>query len=170
MSIVKLLLAIWIIGMAARWITGKQAERRQHREMEKLKREQIRQREEQRQMREEQREQARKQATHDIALEKARLEREELRREQEKQADEIAKLRHTIDQAQFDIDYLLERIGSIDTQTDYYIYLQSATVPGGDEWCKYQRRIDTLKAQAHAAETRLSKARFNKAQAERKMA
>lgn len=163
MSIVSLLLVVWIIGMVARWITGKQEQRRTQKSMERL-------RADQRRLREEQREQARKQAAHDIALEKARLEREELRREQEKQADEIAKLRHTIDQAQFDIDYLLERIGSIDTQTDYYIYLQSATVPGGDEWCKYQRRIDTLKAQAHAAETRLSKARFNKAQAQRKLA
>lgn len=163
MSIVTLLLVVWIIGMAARWITGKQEQRRTQKSMERL-------RADQRRLREEQREQARRQAAHDIALERARQEREELRREQEKQADEIAKLKHTIEQAEFDIDYLLERIGSIDTQTDYYIYLQSATVPGGDEWCKYQRRIDTLKAQAHAAETRLSKAQFTKAQAQRKLA
>lgn len=162
MSIITLLLTIWIIGMVARWITRKQAERRTQKSMERL-------RADQRRLREEQREQARRQAEHDTALERARVEREELRREQERQADEIAKLRHTIEQAEFDIDYLLERIGSIDAQTDYYIYLQSATVPGGDEWLKYQRKIDTLRSQVHTAETRLSKARFAKAQAERKL-
>lgn len=163
MSILTLLLVAWVIGMVARWITGKQAQRRTQKSMERL-------RADQRRLREEQREQARKQATHDIALERARLEREELRKEQARQREEVEKLRHTIDQAEFDIDYLLERIGSLDTQTDYFIYLQSATVPGGDEWCKYQRRIDTLKSQAHAAETRLSKARFAKEQAQRKLA
>lgn len=162
MSILTLLLVVWIIGTAARWITGKQAERRTQKSMERL-------RADQRRLREEQREQARRQAQHAIALKRARLEREDLRREQEKQAEEMAALRQKIEQAEFDIDYLLERIGSLDTQTDYQIYLQSATVPGGDEWLKYQRKIDTLRSQVHTAETRLSKARFAKAQAERKL-
>lgn len=163
MSILTLLLVIWIIGMAARWITGKQAQRRTQKSMERL-------RADQRRLREEQREQARKQTAHDIALEKARLEREDLRKEQARQADEIAKLRHTIDQAQFDIDFLNERVGRIDIQTDYYIALQSATTPGGAEWWKYQKKIDGLKNQAHTVEKQISKAKFQKAQAERKMA
>lgn len=163
MSIVTLLLVVWIIGMAARWITGKQEQRRTQKSMERL-------RADQRRLREEQREQARKQTEHAIALERARQEREELRREQERQADEIAKLRHTIEQAQFDIDFLNERVGRIDIQTDYYITLQSATTPGGAEWWKYQKKIDVLKNQAHTVEKQINRAKFQKEQAQRKLA
>ena len=107
----------------------------------------------------------------------AQAERERLRKEQERQAKEQARLaeeqermRHVLAQATADIDFLQERSAELYAQLDNVLLLQAGTVPGSSAHTKYQSKIVTLHNQIHAAESKLSRAQYQREQAQRKLA
>ena len=109
----------------------------------------------------------------------AAIEREQMRqrKEQEKQAamlakheEEIEKLKFRMAQAESDIEHYTEQLANLYALLDIEEMAQSSAVPGSKEDAKHQRKIITLTNQIHTAETRLEKAKFNKEQAERKIA
>ena len=115
-----------------------------------------------------------------IALEKARIEQEKWNAKQEKinrkqaeinrKTDErLHKVEFTLAQAVSDIEFLRDRLAQLDAQRDYYMLQQSGTVPGGKEHTKWQNKIMVIDNQIHTTENKLSKAEFNKAEAERKL-
>ena len=117
------------------------------------------------------------QEEHEKALAKATRERERLRREQERQAAVLAKheemiARNTqiLKQAVADIDFQNERLAELDAQLDYLMMKQAATVPGSKEHERLQSKIVSLHNQIHTAESKLSRAQFNREQAQRKLA
>ena len=168
---------------------------RAERERQRIREEQAAQREEMRLMRERAKAETRRQ----IEAEKARIawqkrqdainrqaqaERERLRKEQERQAKEqerqaaeiakheaeIERMRHVLAQATADIDFLQERSAELYAQLDNVLLLQAGTVPGSSAHTKYQSKIVTLHNQIHAAETKLSRAQYQREQAQRKLA
>lgn len=104
-------------------------------------------------------------------------------REQERQARELAKheeqlakhekriadLEFKAAQAERDIEFLTETIGSLDGLNDHYKLLQCGTLPGSKEWVKYQNKIMTLENKTHTAEARLAKAQHAKEMAEKEL-
>lgn len=108
-----------------------------------------------------------------IALEKARIEQEKWNAKQEeinrKTDERLHKVEFTLAQAVSDIEFLRDRLAQLDAQRDYYMLQQSGTVPGGKEHTKWQNKIMVIDNQIHTTENKLSKAEFNKAEAERKL-
>ena len=99
-----------------------------------------------------------------------------MKKEQERQAAQLAKhdaeiekLKHTVEKAEFDIGFLLQRVAELDSQLDYVLLQQSGTVPGSKQFEKYQSKIVSLHNQIYSAETRLNKAQYAKAQAAAKL-
>ena len=133
------------------------------RRMERIEAEQAAQREEQRRMIMRQREQANR-------LAKAEQEQSRQRKEQQKQAEQIAKLKYTVAQTISDIAYLTDHIADLDAQLDYCLLQQAETIPGSKSFEKYQNKVVSLKTRIHAAESKLSKAQYQQAQAKRKLA
>ena len=182
---------IWAICKLISAASRGAKERAAERERERIRAEQTRIREEQARARAWQREQeqrareaARRQVEHDKAIAKAAREREALRKEQERQAKEQARqaaeiakheaeldrMRHVLAQATADIDFLQERSAELYAQLDNVLLLQAGTVPGSSQHTKYQNKIVTLHNQIHAAETKLSRAQYQREQAQRKLA
>lgn len=108
-----------------------------------------------------------------IALEKARIEQEKWNAKQEeinrKTDERLRKVEFALAQAVSDISFLRDRLAQLDAQRDYYMLQQSGTVPGGKEHTKWQNKIMVIDNQIHTTENKLSKAEFNKAEAERKL-
>lgn len=108
-----------------------------------------------------------------IALEKARIEQEKWNAKQEeinrKTDERLHKVEFALEQAVSDISFLRDRLAQLDAQRDYYMLQQSGTVPGGKEHTKWQNKIMVIDNQIHTTENKLSKAEFNKAEAERKL-
>ena len=100
----------------------------------------------------------------------AKAERERLAREQAKQADMIEKMQFQLDQATQNIDFLQGRIAELDAQLDYWLLQQAGSIPGSKTFEKCQSKIVSLHSQINAAEMKLGKAQFCKAQAQRKLA
>ena len=168
---------IWAICKLISAASRKAKADRAERERERIRQEQTHIREEQARARAWQREAARRQVEHDKAIARAAREREALRKEQARQAAEIAKheaeldrLRHVLAQATADIDFLQERSAELYAQLDNVLLLQAGTVPGSSQHTKYQNKIVTLHNQIHAAETKLSRAQYQREQAQRKLA
>jgi len=115
-----------------------------------------------------------------VALEKARIEQEKWNWKQEelnrKQAEYNVKMSERMHKAEAklelaisDITFLRDRLAQLDAQRDYIMLQQSGTVPGGKEHTKYQTKIISIDNQIHTTESRLAKAEFAKAEAERKL-
>ena len=142
----------------------------------RIKREQERIREEQARIKKEQRRQkewAKSETARRIAIEREQIRQ---RAEQEKQAkqladheERIAKAEQTIAQATADIDFLRDRIAQLDTLLDLEKLEQAGATPGSKTDIKCQKRIMTLENQIHSAEQRLSKAQYNRMNAQRKL-
>ena len=81
----------------------------------------------------------------------------------------IADLEFKAAQAERDIEFLTETIGSLDGLNDHYKLLQCGTLPGSKEWVKYQNKIMTLENKTHTAEARLAKAQHAKEMAEKEL-
>ena len=81
----------------------------------------------------------------------------------------IADLEFKAAQAERDIEFLTETIGSLDGLNDHYKLLQCGTVPGSKEYIKYQNKIMTLENKTHTAEARLAKAQHTKKMAEKEL-
>lgn len=183
-----IILAIWGIYRILKGTAERRQAERAERERQRIREEQAAQRREIAEMRERARQETRRQIEAEkqrIAWQKeqerknhgAKAERERLAKEQERQwkelerqAAEQEKMKQQLETARFDIDFLLDRLAKIDTQTDYFLSLQAACVPGSEEYAKYERKIMTLQNQAHAAETKLHKAEYSRQQAERSLA
>lgn len=107
------------------------------------------------------------------------IEREQMRqaKEQAKQAamlakheEEIEKLKFKVSQAEANIEYLTEQLGQYYALLDVLQNQQMSTVPGSKADATAQGKIITLQNKIHSAESRLEKAKFDKEQAERKIA
>ena len=83
--------------------------------------------------------------------------------------ERLHKVEFALAQAVSDISFLRDRLAQLDAQRDYYMLQQSGTVPGGKEHTKWQNKIMVIDNQIHTTENKLSKAEFNKAEAERKL-
>lgn len=172
MTYIITFLALCIIGKI---ISAAQEKARQA-QIARIRIEQQRQREEQARMREdfrreqaEAREQAKRQA--EIERETARL-----AKEQEKQAAQLAKhekrmaeLTFRMKQAEKDVAFLKDRIGSLDAQRDFLLLQQAGTVPGCKEHTKLQSKIISLDSQIHAAEAKLAKAKHTRSSARKEL-
>ena len=106
------------------------------------------------------------------------LEREQMRqkKEQERQAkiiadhgERIAKAEQTIELATADIDFLRNRTAQLNALLDLEKLEQAGAIPGSKTDIKCQKRIMTLENQIHSAEQRLSKAQYNRTNAQRKL-
>ena len=191
MNVLIFAAVIWaickLISAASRGAKERAAEMERERiraEQERIREEQARARAWQREQEQRAREAARRQVEHDKAIARAAREREALRKEQERQAKEQARqaaeiakheaeldrMRHVLAQATADIDFLQERSAELYAQLDNVLLLQAGTVPGSSAHTKYQSKIVTLHNQIHAAETKLSRAQYQREQAQRKLA
>ena len=176
-----------LISAASRNSKQRQAERERERiraEQQRIREEQARARAWQREQEQRAREAARRQVEQDKAIAKAEREREALRKEQERQAKEQARqaaeiakheqeldrMRHVLAQATADIDFLQERSAELYAQLDNVLLLQAGTVPGSSAHTKYQSKIVTLHNQIHAAESKLSRAQYQQAHLQAKLA
>ena len=188
MTTIIVILAIWGVYRLLKGTAERRQAERAERERQRIREEQAAQREEMRLMRERAKAETRRQ----IEAEKARIawqkrqdainrqaqaEREKLRKEQERQAKEqerqateMEKMRHVLAQATADIDFLQERSAELYAQLDNVLLLQASTVPGSSQHTKYQSKIVTLHNQIHAAESKLSRAQYQREQAQRKLA
>lgn len=176
MTVIIIIVSAWCIFKILNAIGSKVREEKRQKEIERVKDEQRRVREWQIEQERINREAARQRAEHDKAIAKAQREREILQKEQERQAaqlakheEEIEKLKFTVQQSESDIEFFEARIAELDYQLDFLLMKQSATTAGSAEFEKYQNKIVSLHGQIHNAEAKLSKARYSKAQAERKL-
>ena len=107
------------------------------------------------------------------------IEREQIRQAKEiekheawlrKHDEEIAKAKFMISKATSDIEHLTEQIGQFYALLDVLQNQQIMAVPGSKADITAQSKIITLQNKIHTAENRLEKAKFDKEQAERKIA
>ena len=123
----------------------------------------------QRQREEEYRERVRLQEQ--IIREQIRQARELERHEAKLAAHEkrIADLEYRMTQAEEDIAHWKETVGALYALLDLAQAEQAAAVPGSKADARAQKQIITLGNQIHAAETKLSKAKYTKKTAEREL-
>ena len=176
-AIIILALTIWAISAATKSAKAKQMERNRQAQIARINAENARHKAEIMRVREDIR---RREAEARAEVNRmAAIEREQMRqrKEQEKQAamlakhdEEIEKLKFRMAQAESDIEHFTEQIANLYALLDIEQMAQASAVPGSKEDSKHQRKIITLTNQIHTAESRLEKAKFNKEQAERKIA
>ena len=106
------------------------------------------------------------------------LEHEQLRirKEQERQAEilrkhdeEIAKLQYKLSASESDIEHWKVQIGNLYALLDVAQNELEQSIIGGKNQAKYQKQVITLGNQIHAAEQRLSKAEFERDNAQKKL-
>lgn len=83
--------------------------------------------------------------------------------------EQIAKLEYRMDQAEADIEHWKEQLGSLYQLLSIEEDEQVNAVPGSKTDIKCQKRIIALRNQIHAAESRYSKAKFEREQAQIKL-
>lgn len=81
----------------------------------------------------------------------------------------IADLEFKVEQAERDIEFLYEARGNLDGLNDHYKMLQCGTVPGSNEWVKYQNKIIALDNKTHTIEAKMAKAQHIKEMAEKEL-
>lgn len=99
-----------------------------------------------------------------------------LRKEQERQAEilrkhdeEIAKLQYKLSASESDIEHWKVQIGNLYALLDVAQNELEQSIIGGKNQAKYQKQVITLGNQIHAAEQRLSKAEFERDNAQKKL-
>lgn len=109
--------------------------------------------------------------------ERAQRELEKLAREQQKQAEQLAKhekrisdIEFKLTQAESDIEHWREQINNLYALMDIEQGAQAEALPGSKADIQSQKRIITLSNRIHTAESRLAKAKHNKAAAEKELA
>ena len=100
------------------------------------------------------------------------LEKEQTRlaAESQKHAEQIAKLEFKMEQAVGDIEHITEQLGDLYALLDVAENQRMMAVPGSKADISAQNKIISLKNRIRTAEKRLDKAKFDKAEAERKLA
>ena len=110
---------------------------------------------------------------------RAKIEREQARQAKEiekheawlkKHDEEIAKLQFKVQQAETDIERLTDRISKLYARLDIAQNQQMMAVPGSKADDTAQSKIISLERQIDNAEKQLERAKFDKKQAERKLA
>ena len=96
-------------------------------------------------------------------------EQERQAKELEKHTEQLKNLEYRVGKAQFDIDFLHDRIENLYAMMDNYKEQQAACTPMSSEWDKWQRKILSLDNQIHSAESRMGKAQFEMERAKAKM-
>ena len=87
-----------------------------------------------------------------------------------KQAEEIQKLNYRLSAAEANIEHWRSQVCSLYALLDIEEAEQASAVPGSAKDIKHQKRIITLNNQINNAESKLSKAKFEKAFCEGKLA
>ena len=86
-----------------------------------------------------------------------------------KHDEEIAKLQYKLSSAESDIEHWKVQIGNLYALLDVAQNELEQSILGGKNQAKYQKQVITLGNQIHAAEQRLSKAEFERDNAQRKL-
>lgn len=86
-----------------------------------------------------------------------------------KHDEEIAKLQYKLSSAESDIEHWKVQIGNLYALLDVAQNELEQSIVGGKNQAKYQKQVITLGNQIHAAEQRLSKAEFERDNAQRKL-
>jgi predicted nucleic acid-binding Zn-ribbon protein len=169
MAGVIIIAGLFIIGKLLSSLSANAKEKRRQEEIERIKRRQAEQRAAIKRMEADAKAWAREQRM--MAVEQARQAREQERQAQQlaKHEEQIAKLEYKMGKAQFDFDFLSERVANLDAMRDNLMAQQTACTPMSKEWDKFQRKILALDNQIHSAESRMGKAQFDMAQAKAKM-
>lgn len=114
-------------------------------------------------------------------IETARLiavEREQMRlaKEQEKQAEllrkheeRLMKLEHRMATAESEIAFNREQRDRLFSLLDIEEMERDASIPGGKEWQKHQKKVISLENQIHTVQKRIDKAHMDKAYCEKQM-
>jgi hypothetical protein len=179
MSIILIIFCIW--GASALVRASKEANRQ--RELEKQRREAAARSAEMQRVREEW-----KQRMEESKLETARLialereqerqakEQEKLAKEQEKQAEvlrkheeRIMKLEQRMATAESEIAFNREQRERLFSLLDIEEMERDASIPGGKEWQKHQKKVISLENKIHTVQKRIDKAQMDKAFCEKQM-
>ena len=166
----------YLIAELVKQGAARKARKREAQRQARFEADMLREREERERIAREQKEQ--REALIAQAKAQARLEQEQRkqRAEQERQAallqrheERISKLEYQMRQAEADIEHWKQTVGNLYALRDVLMNeLEQATI-GGKNQTKYQKQIITLDNQIHSAETKLVKAKYNKAKAEQEM-
>ena len=175
--IILLALMIWAISSIVKSASAKKAERERQRQIARLNAEAKQRQIEAARIREEWKQ---RQAEAKIEVQRmVALEREQMRQAKElekheamlrKHDEEIAKLTFKVEQATADIEYITEQLGELYALLDIAENQQMMAVPGSKADASAQNKVISLKNRIRTAEKKLDKAKFDKEQAERKMA
>lgn len=183
MSLLIIIGCIWGICKLVSAASAASRERARQAEIERVRRAQERQRAEQARMREEwkaaqaaERERVRQM----VALEKEQArqakEQEKLAQEQEKQAarlakheEQIAKLEMRMATAESELAFNREQRERLFSLLDIEEMERDASIPGGKEWQKRQKKVISLENQIHTVQKRIDKAHMDKAFCESKL-
>lgn len=182
-TIILTILSFYLLAKASEANQRKKAARKAEIERQRRQAEINRIAAEQRQMKEEQRRLAREQVEADRAFRRMAAEQERQRREQERQAREqerqseiirkheqrISDLEYRMRQAESDIAHWKETVGNLYALRDVAQNELDQAIIGGKNQTRYQKQIITLDNQIHSAESRLAKAQYAKAKAEREL-
>lgn len=176
-AIIILALTIWAISAVTKSAKQKRAERNRQAQIARINAENMKRRAEAQRMREEFKA---RQLEAKLEVERmVAIEREQIRQAKEiekheawlrKHDEEIAKAQFTISKATSDIEHLTEQISEFYGLLDVLQNQQIMAVPGSKADITAQSKIITLQNKIHSAENRLNKAKFDKEQAERKIA
>ena len=176
-AIIIIALLIWAISSIVKSASAKKAERERQKQIARLNAENARRKAEAARIREEFRirqAEAKAEVQRMVAIEREqmRLAKESAKHEEMllKHEEEIEKLKFRMEQAESDIEHWTEQLGNLYALLDIEQNAQIASVPGSAQDAKHQRKIITLTNQIHTAENRIAKAKFAKAEAERKIA
>lgn len=105
--------------------------------------------------------------------ERERKEREaadaKLAKEQEKQKERLMKLEQRMATAESEIAFNREQRDRLFKLLDIEEMERDASIPGGKEWQKHQRKVISLESQIHTVQKRIDKAHMDKAFCEKQM-
>ena len=149
--LIILALAIWAIARFCAAMTKRNAEKQKAKQIARIKEEKRIAALEKEQMR-----QAKELEKHEAML--------------KKHDEEIAKLNFKVEQATSDIEYFTEQISSLYALLDIAENQRMMAVPGSKADETAQKKIVSLNNRIRTAEKKLDKAKFDKEQAERKLA
>lgn len=186
--IILLALMIWAISAIVKSASAKKAERNRQRQIARLNAEAKQRQIEAARIREEWKQrqaEAKIEVQRMVALEEAQMrmkiaeadawrkqeawnaKQEEINRKHDEQ---IAKLQFKVEQATSDIEYITEQLGELYALLDIAENQQMMAVPGSKADASAQNKVISLKNRIRTAEKKLDKAKFDKEQAERKLA
>ena len=158
MSIILIIAIIWGASVLIR----RDREQKQKEEIARIKAEQAR-------ARQAQREQLRKDIERDREMLRMQREQEKLEKEREKQAALLAKHEQRMATAESELAFNREQRERLFSLLDIEELERDASIPGGKEWQKHQKKIITLENQIHTIQKRIDKAHADKAFCEKQM-